>query len=115
MINICSWNYRGARTRTFPRLVKELRKNYGVQALIIIEPRVSSKRADTIVAKLGYDKSHRVEVVGFSGGIWILWKDRYVDFKINSSTSQIIHSFLTDKEGVIVSTFHVSTAVLLLL
>ncbi|KAA3486584.1 (+)-neomenthol dehydrogenase-like [Gossypium australe] len=32
----------------------------------LLEPRISGVKADTIIAKLGWDKPHRVEAVGFS-------------------------------------------------
>ncbi|KAA3470000.1 reverse transcriptase [Gossypium australe] len=37
-------------------------------------PRVSGAKADCIIAKLGFQYSHRVEAIGFSGGIWLGWK-----------------------------------------
>ncbi|KAK5832639.1 hypothetical protein PVK06_016441 [Gossypium arboreum] len=39
------------------------------------EPIVSGAKADKIIAKLGFQYSHRVEAIGFSGGVWLGWKD----------------------------------------
>lgn len=72
MINIISWNCRGAGACSFPRLIQEIKVNYNIQVLIITEPRVSGSRANSIIAKLGYDKNYRMEATGFSGGIWLL-------------------------------------------
>lgn len=88
MINIMSWNCSGAGARSFPRLIQEMKANYRIKVLIIIKPRVSGSRADNIIARMGYDKSHRVEAMGFSGGIWILWEDNLVEIDIISTTSQ---------------------------
>ncbi|KAK5770907.1 hypothetical protein PVK06_047064 [Gossypium arboreum] len=37
------------------------------------EPRVSGRKADEVIAKIGFQYSHRVEARGFSGGIWLGW------------------------------------------
>ncbi|MBA0683687.1 hypothetical protein Goari_025324, partial [Gossypium aridum] len=36
---------------------------------------ISGCKADTVIAKLGFDNSFRVEAFGFTGGFWILWND----------------------------------------
>ncbi|KAG8495702.1 hypothetical protein CXB51_013535 [Gossypium anomalum] len=41
----------------------------------LLEIRVNGPKANSIIVKLGFKCSHRVEAVGFSGGIWIGWKD----------------------------------------
>lgn len=37
--------------------------------------RVSGCKADKIITSLGIQKLDRVEVVGYSGGIWLGWKE----------------------------------------
>lgn len=89
MINILSWNSRGARARSFPRLIQEIKTNYKVQVLIILEPRVSGQRADNIIAKMGYGNSYRIEAEGFSSGIWLLWEENHVNIDIISTSNQL--------------------------
>lgn len=36
---------------------------------------MSGDKADNIISRLGFDNSYCIKVVGFAGGIWILWKD----------------------------------------
>lgn len=98
-INILSWNCRGAGARSFPRLIQDFRVNYGVQVLIINEPRVSGGRAGNIIARMGFDKSYRIEVQGFSGGIWILWDGSSVSVDIVNSSSQFIYANLIYRKG----------------
>ncbi|KAH1040749.1 hypothetical protein J1N35_042492 [Gossypium stocksii] len=50
-------------------------REYKPDLIDLLETRVSGSKADSIIAKLGFDFSHRVEAVGFSGEIWIGWKD----------------------------------------
>lgn len=49
--------------------MRELKYNYNIHILVIVEPRVSGQRADVIIDKLGFKNSFRVKAVGFSGGI----------------------------------------------
>ncbi|KAK8625827.1 hypothetical protein V6N13_056984 [Hibiscus sabdariffa] len=52
--------------------------------VIFVEPRVIGRKADVIIASLGFSYSHRVEATGFSGGIWILWFNSVkVDVELN--------------------------------
>ncbi|KAH9697020.1 reverse transcriptase domain-containing protein [Citrus sinensis] len=49
-------------------------KNYNPSMVVLMEPRISGVKADEFIKNSGFDHSHRVEAVGFSGGIWILWQ-----------------------------------------
>lgn len=64
--------------------------------LIIIEPRISGRRADNIVKNLRFSNSYRVETEGFSGELWILWEENHVNIEIISFTNQTLHTkFIT--------------------
>ncbi|MBA0626805.1 hypothetical protein Godav_004406 [Gossypium davidsonii] len=41
----------------------------------VLEIRVSGFKADSIIAKLSFQFLHRVEALGFSGDIWVGWRD----------------------------------------
>ncbi|KAK8663698.1 hypothetical protein V6N13_083505 [Hibiscus sabdariffa] len=41
----------------------------------IVEPRISGARADSVIAALDFHSSHRIEAVGFSGGLWLCWHE----------------------------------------
>ncbi|XP_016722174.1 uncharacterized protein [Gossypium hirsutum] len=41
----------------------------------LLKPRVCGRKTDEVIDKLGFQYSHRVEAVEFSGGIWISWKN----------------------------------------
>lgn len=47
--------------------------------LVLMETRVHSIRAERIMQRTGYNKMTKVEAVGFSGGIWLFWKEDLVD------------------------------------
>ncbi|MBA0617573.1 hypothetical protein Godav_027008 [Gossypium davidsonii] len=53
----------------FLRAFREYNNQYKPDIISLIKPRISGVKADTIIAKLGMDKSYRVEAVVFSSGI----------------------------------------------
>ncbi|XP_017613545.1 uncharacterized protein LOC108458650 [Gossypium arboreum] len=64
----------GCASNKFPRIFQEYNREHSPAIISLLETRVSGSKADNIIAKLGLLNSHRVEAVGFSGGIWIGWK-----------------------------------------
>ena len=50
-------------------------QNYKPLLVVLLEPHISGYKADNFIKRSGFDKSYRVEAEGFSGGIWVLWKD----------------------------------------
>ena len=63
----------------------------------LLETRVSGEKADTVCRKLGFDYWVRVEALGFSGGIWVLWKE-CMKVDILKTHPQFIHMQI-DTEG----------------
>ena len=49
-------------------------QNYKPKIVALCELRISGIKADDFIRLSGYDHSHRVEAVGFSDGIWLLWR-----------------------------------------
>ncbi|KAI9081418.1 hypothetical protein K1719_036564 [Acacia pycnantha] len=75
---------------TFPSIFKSFAVNYKADIFVILEPRISGTKADSVIRKLGFHNSHRVEASGFSGGIWILWSSK-VDINILTNQVQFVH------------------------
>ncbi|KAK8680919.1 hypothetical protein V6N13_109857 [Hibiscus sabdariffa] len=55
-------------SHSFKLLVKQQKSNI----VVIMKPRISGKKADNVILKFEFEFSYRVEVYGFSGGIWLL-------------------------------------------
>ncbi|KAG7578919.1 Reverse transcriptase domain [Arabidopsis thaliana x Arabidopsis arenosa] len=49
-------------------------------------------RAGRICQGLGFDKNFRVDAIGQSGGLWLLWKSEIGEVTILQSTDQFIHA-----------------------
>lgn len=69
------WNYQGVLTHGFRRIFNCYVSNYNPALVVVFEPRISGIKADNFIRKNGFARSHRVEVVGFYGGIWLIWKE----------------------------------------
>lgn len=59
---------------------------YRLSFLALLEPRISGIRANKVIEKLGFDRIIRQEAVGFSGGIWCLWKRNLIVIDVLSSS-----------------------------
>uniref|UniRef100_A0A6N2N2Q5 Endonuclease/exonuclease/phosphatase domain-containing protein n=1 Tax=Salix viminalis TaxID=40686 RepID=A0A6N2N2Q5_SALVM len=59
---------KGAGSREFCAVMKDLRKTHNFHIMAIVEPRVSGVKADKIVEQLNFESSCRVEAQGMSGG-----------------------------------------------
>ncbi|KAL8141080.1 hypothetical protein V2J09_007101 [Rumex salicifolius] len=76
-IKVISWNVQRAASRDFMRTLKDLIRSHGPSILILLETRISELQVDKVCTTIGFDDIVWSEVVGFRGGIWILWrKDR---------------------------------------
>ncbi|MBA0699332.1 hypothetical protein Goari_000980, partial [Gossypium aridum] len=73
----------------FPRIFPEYNMEYKPDIVSLLEQRVSGAKADSIIAKLGFQYSYRVEVIGYFRGIWLGWKD-FVRLEVVCSHLQFI-------------------------
>ncbi|KAL4285489.1 hypothetical protein GQ457_16G010300 [Hibiscus cannabinus] len=83
---------RGANDPEFNKIFKMLMKDKIPDVAAIFEPRISGMRADIFIRSSGFDRSFRVEANGFSGGIWVLWRDT-VSLDILAVSNQFVHCF----------------------
>lgn len=74
-LKIFLWNCQGCVNRKFIRAFREYKVEHNPDIVCLVEPRVSGQKANFIIEQLGFNFSHWVDSVGFSGGILVLWKD----------------------------------------
>ncbi|OMP03577.1 Endonuclease/exonuclease/phosphatase [Corchorus olitorius] len=99
LMSILLWNCRGAANPVFRRNVRELIRSHHVDLLIIVEPKVSDAKTDRIIRSLRFDGFTKVDAVGFSGGIWVLWKSFIGLVNVVEKGGQFISIFITDNKG----------------
>ena len=74
-MKMIAWNCQGAGNEMFRAHAYELHCWHRLNILIIIEPRIAETRAQGVIDTLLYSHSSRVDLAGFSGGIWLLWNE----------------------------------------
>lgn len=68
------WNCRGAGGSSFPTIVKDYMRVYGLDFIAILEPKINGDRATAVIRKTGLFEGTKVEARGFFGGLWHMWK-----------------------------------------
>ncbi|KAF7838421.1 putative ribonuclease H protein At1g65750 family [Senna tora] len=91
LMNYIVWNCRGTGVKTFPRLIKDLKREFKVDFLALLETHQSGQNAKDIMSKLGFDHSEVVEANGQSGGIWCLWNENGFSIQTVFKNSQLVH------------------------
>ena len=76
--------------QTFPLNLERHPSRLKPEILGLVETRCRGDHADKICNSLGYEFWVRVEALGLSGGIWILWKES-VDTHVPKTHPQFIH------------------------
>ncbi|CAN1242897.1 hypothetical protein LINPERPRIM_LOCUS5491 [Linum perenne] len=66
-------------------------KRFNPDIVILVEPRVSGSTAESSCRRLGFENYERVEAIGFSGGIWVLWHPCKVNLRRIQSSHQLLH------------------------
>ena len=90
MMNIVVWNPRGAGCTKFKDNVADLINIHRMEILVICEPRISGQKAISVVKSLGFPCFEIVDAVGFSSGLWMLWKDSRLKVEVIGTTDQAI-------------------------
>lgn len=94
------WNVQGAASKSFYRTFVSFFRNYNPSMVVILEPRINGLKADHFIKKSGFDRSHRVEAIGFSWGIWLLWKEIF-EVEIIMNNKQFVHFKITKNNGLL--------------
>ncbi|XP_039025206.1 uncharacterized protein LOC120158440 [Hibiscus syriacus] len=84
------WNDLGCGHPHFLTVFRQYLCDFKPNLVTILEPLISGGRANAFIAATGFDRSHCIEAVGFSGGIWLCWRRKiHVDILLNHF--QFIH------------------------
>nr|XP_025625613.1 uncharacterized protein LOC112717905 [Arachis hypogaea] len=86
-----SWNCRGAASGSFRRTLLEFERLHRPDVVILLETRCSGIKARNVISSFGFSFSHIEEAVGYSGGIWIMWKDPDLAIDVILTKNQFVH------------------------
>ncbi|KAI9071977.1 hypothetical protein K1719_046060 [Acacia pycnantha] len=71
MMKILVWNNRGAASKGFVVVLRDMKCRYRLDLFVILEPRISGNLASKVIKSWGFKHSVKMETVGFSGGLWL--------------------------------------------
>ncbi|GMI89564.1 hypothetical protein HRI_002625700 [Hibiscus trionum] len=97
-LKIFCWNVQGCADTKFIQAAKQILRDNKPDIVVFVEPRISGRRVESVIAALGFPHSHRVEAAGFSGGIWVAWYD-LVSVSIAITHFQFIYFRTTHKSS----------------
>nr|POE62106.1 hypothetical protein CFP56_40202 [Quercus suber] len=89
-MKIVTWNVRGAGNARFHLNVQDLINANSPEILVILEPKISGNQAEHVVGQVGLPRHFRVDPIGLSGGLWVLWDDRQCDVDVVRATDQSV-------------------------
>ena len=84
------WNCQGAAIKSFRSVVKSLIAIHKPCMLVLLEPQISGIKIELLICFLKFHYSHRVEALGYSGGIWILWNENW-SVRVLINYKQYVH------------------------
>lgn len=95
-LTIFAWNCQGAASSRFHTALNSYLQGCRPDILILVEPRISGLKADVAIKKIGFANSHRVEAQGYSGGIWVMWRDTHT-INVLQNHRQFVHMEVTSE------------------
>lgn len=90
-MNIISWIVRGLANTDFRRVFREMISIHRPDIVILIETRISGDQANNVIFSLGYERFIKVDAMGFSEGIWVLWNPHTINVELISTTFHEIY------------------------
>ena len=72
----------------------EFIKRHKIKILILAKTRLDGERVNQITQFLPYTKVVMIKIVGFIGGIWLLWNDDEIDVQVLNMSKQEIHAIV---------------------
>ncbi|KAK4256282.1 hypothetical protein QN277_009167 [Acacia crassicarpa] len=94
-MNFLIWNSRGIGALSFPALIRELKSNYRLDFLAVLETRCSSDVSQSRVRQLGFPNMELIDCEGYSGGIWCFWEHSITSVSVIERHHQFTHLQVT--------------------
>lgn len=82
----------GANKPNFRRSIRYMLKKHNTDILALFETHVGGAKAGKICQGLGFDNSFRVDEVGQSGGLLLLWRSTIGTVTVIESSNQFIYA-----------------------
>lgn len=95
----------------FKKTIMDLVAWHSPILMVITETRLSGARVDEIIKGLTFDGVVVTDTIGFSGGIWMLWRSDLVQVDVHVAMEQEIHVLIRVRSQTfnwIINAFYVS-------
>lgn len=94
----------------FRRDFRDMKNSHNPDLVILTKTRLSGDRASSIISNLGFEGFFKVDAMGFSRGIWVLWNPHktFVDF-ISSSFHEILLTVKVNNKTSLLTALYGST------
>lgn len=73
------------------REMLDLMRSYNLTLVVLLEPRISGLGASDVCMRVGKTHWIRSEADGFSGGVWLLWNEDYINIGLLNVHKSFIH------------------------
>ena len=90
----------GANKPNFWRAIRYMLKKHETDVLALFETHSEGDRAGRIYQCLGLENSFRMDAVGQSGGLWLLWRTSVGQVEILRSSTQFIHARIVNGDEI---------------
>ncbi|KAI9119274.1 hypothetical protein K1719_009949 [Acacia pycnantha] len=88
-VNIAYLEMEGS--KSFPSLVRELKKHYKLDFLDILETRSDEMKTNQCISKMGFSNYSCTAAEGYSEGIWVLWEDGALKIEVVEKHKKFMH------------------------
>ena len=72
--------------------VKNLVSLHKANMMLIVEPKIQGKKVEDVIQKLGFSGCLKVDPLGFSKGLWLLWNEQVCHMTCIKLHEQFIHA-----------------------
>lgn len=76
-MKLISWNCRGLGQALTVRTAKNLARQHGANLIFLMETKCCVEKLKGMGLSLGFKFSYGVDPIGYSGGLWAAWDDKY--------------------------------------
>ncbi|KAL7169442.1 hypothetical protein ACSBR2_034478 [Camellia fascicularis] len=91
-LKILIWNCRGTGNNTFRRNMRELLQTHKPGIIVLLETKVMFSSMGNIFSNMGFSAATIVDLVGRSGGIWLIWDTDQANVCASAVTNQYIQA-----------------------
>ncbi|KAF7814810.1 putative LRR receptor-like serine/threonine-protein kinase [Senna tora] len=96
---ILIWNARGAGSPDFRRVILDLKQRHRPNVIFISETRIEGSRADNVINAIGFEGRFKVDLIGYAGGLWVLWDTNNIRLSVVGHTFQEIHAVMEESSS----------------